>query len=103
MMTVQFSDTALTLGPPDAGGSETWLYNGTPYTGIIEQKRNDGTLLSSMEVVQGYPHGLNREYYADGVSLKVEYRMKLNKPYGLYIEYNPDGSIAFQENRGTEP
>lgn len=98
---VDFHDPLLKAIGVDAGGSDIWAYAGQRFTGVIEDRRGDGTLRSEFELMDGHPHGANREYYPNG-QMKVEYFMSYNRPYGFYREWNDQGVLITEEDRGKE-
>ena len=100
-MIVEESEPALQLVGFDAGGGEIYHLNGEPFTGMIIFRNSDGIKETEVSFVSGYVCGVIREYYLNGM-MAAEYKMKLNRNYGILTEWDEKGNSTVTEI-GPEP
>ncbi len=77
----------------DAGGGETYYYQGQPFTGIVEEfYPNTTNLISEVECVNGSIHGFIRDFHPNG-QIEREYFKKFNRIYGEYKKWDENGIL----------
>lgn len=62
---VNINDTALYANGLDGGGVEIYEYNGQPFTGVVEEYKNN-ILIGSYSYINGYREGLQKDYWNNG-------------------------------------
>jgi len=78
----------------DSGGDIIYYYNGSPFTGIIEEYIH-GVLVGESEFTAGHRGGGQRDYYPNG-QLAEEYYIHFNKLEGSYKRWDESGSLISQ-------
>ena len=92
---VQFAD--LELVGFDAGGTEIFNYQGSPFTGILETVTN-GVVYAEEEFRNGYKEGIQRRFFFPSGSLKEEYGLKDNDLNGIAKRFDESGNLIEQTN-----
>jgi len=76
----------------DGGGVPVYRYNGTPFTGIVEEYDN-GILYAEDEYINGFQEGWMRIYHTNGqLQIKVQKHNNMQVS-GTYKEYDQDGIL----------
>ncbi|HZW62098.1 MAG TPA: hypothetical protein VFF15_00480 [Flavobacteriaceae bacterium] len=100
---IDINDPNLTLDlkPTNWGGGIS-LYNGIPFTGIIEEYFNGTSqLLSEGEYRDGVIHGRQVEYFLNG-QIETEYYEKYGGFYGAKKYWNEQGALIYHEEFSDE-
>jgi antitoxin component YwqK of YwqJK toxin-antitoxin module len=77
------------------GDDYVYRLNNLPFTGIAEERDEQGQLISELEFKDGMQHGITREWI-DGV-LRLEHSFRLGAKDGLQREWAADGSLESVE------
>jgi antitoxin component YwqK of YwqJK toxin-antitoxin module len=103
-MRINIDDSNLEYVGIDAGGGNMWNYNGTPFTGIIEEFYDNGNLVGEREFKDGYTNGIQTIYYENG-QIKEEYFLRYNRNYNTYKYWNENGVLLMHvvfDDHGNE-
>lgn len=98
-MVVEFDD--IELKHPDAGGGNVYFYNGQPFSGTIVEHIN-GVLVGEITVINGSTQGRVASYFNNG-QIMEEYFKKYNRLYGIYKEWDENGTLISAIECGPEP
>lgn len=83
------------------GGGVTYLYNGQPFTGIIEYYFSSGNLEGEEEYVDSHKHGRQVSYYENG-QIEEDYYQRFNYFYGISRTYYESGVLKSQTEYNDE-
>lgn len=98
-MNVEFDD--IEIMHPDAGGGNVYFYNGQPFSGTIVEHIN-GVLVGETTVLNGSTQGRVASYFNNG-QIMEEYFKKYNRLYGIYKEWDENGTLISAVECGPEP
>jgi antitoxin component YwqK of YwqJK toxin-antitoxin module len=77
----------------DGGGVPIIFYKGKPFTGIVYENFDDGTLGREEEYIDSYQEGWTRYYFRDGKIAK-EYKSHNNNVIeGTFKEWDEKGNL----------
>lgn len=65
----------------DSNDGTYYEYNGVPFTGILKDYRNDGTVREEVHFKDGYRHGPTIGYFPDGTTPQLEDIWNNNRIY----------------------
>ncbi len=71
-----------------------YLLNGTPYSGYVAEKYEDGTTKSVRSLLNGQQHGVSSTFYANG-KIRDRRSYKANKSVGRHQGYWENGNPKF--------
>ena len=72
------------------------LYDGTPYTGEVEETAPNGQVIAITSYYKGFEDGPTREWYRDGTK-RVEGESRFGVgAVGLWREWHPNGRLAVE-------
>src|SRR5262245_34906631 len=74
------------------GDDYAMYYKGEPFSGVLVDRREDGTLWSEVTYVRGLRHGPSRTLYPNG-EVKLLRHYKMAYPHGWKEERDPDGRL----------
>ncbi len=77
------------------GDDSVYRLDGLPFTGVAEERDEQGCLLSELEFKNGMQDGVTREWI-DGV-LRLEHSYRQGAKHGLQREWAADGSLEMVE------
>jgi len=98
---VNYDDPDLKMAGADIGGGDIWYYKGKRFTGIIREYHPNGSLITEITCLRGYPEGLQREYYVNGLVMEEAY-MSHNHDYGPYTRWDENGNLLHQSSFGFD-
>lgn len=98
-MVVEFDE--IEIMHPDAGGGNVYFYNGQPFSGTIVEHIN-GVLVGEITVINGSTQGRVASYFNNG-QIMEEYFKKYNRLYGIYKEWDENGTLISAVECGPEP
>lgn len=99
MIRINSDNPDLIFGIPDAGGGETYFYQGQPFTGIIEDYfyDNPSVLAGETQVVNSHTDGRQTTYWPNG-QLQEEYFEKNHRSYNTHKTWNEQGNqVSYSE------
>ena len=98
-MNVNFDD--IEIMHPDAGGGNVYFYKRQPFSGTIVEHIN-GVLVGEITVINGSTQGRVASYFNNG-QIMEEYFKKYNRLYGIYKEWDENGTLISEVECGPEP
>ncbi len=96
-MNINFDVTEIMA--PDYGGGSVYYHNNKSFTGIIVEYYSNGNLSFEKTVVNGSTEGRVASYYEKG-QIEDEYFEKNNRLYGIYKEWDENGSLLCEVDCG---
>jgi antitoxin component YwqK of YwqJK toxin-antitoxin module len=73
------------------------VYQNIPFTGVLISNYDDGNLQNKSEYLNGLPHGLCEEFYANG-KLKKTWNAENGRVTGIEKEFYENGLLKMEEN-----
>ena len=98
-MVVELDD--IEIMHPDAGGGNVYFYDGQPFSGTIVEHIN-GVLVGEITIINGSTQGRVASYFNNG-QIMEEYFKKYNRLYGIYKEWDENGTLISEVECGPEP
>lgn len=93
MLRIKESDKDLTISRLDGGGVPIFYYKGKPFTGIVFENEDDGSLSWEEEYENGFQEGWVRYYYKNG-KVKQEYKSHNNIELDeTFKKWDEDGNL----------
>jgi len=71
------------------------LYEGVPFTGVAFENWPDGALRCEVPYLEGYKHGVEREWYQSG-QVKEESELSNGGSHGKHTEWDEGGRIVVE-------
>ena len=93
---IKEGDSKLSIPRLDGGGVPIFNYEGKPFTGIVFENENDGSLSWEEEYIDGFQEGWYRSFHKNG---KIKQQWKAHNNIiisGTHKEWDENGNLIWE-------